>query len=164
MSEISLLIQMRHNLWANLQVLDACLGLSSAQLAAATQGGYGSIQATLAHWIRAERYYAWMLACQPDGFIDLTLDDLSVAELRRLAQDSGLLLCDLAARDENRPITIQFDEVAEEWPVSSAHLFTQVILHATEHRTNATTILAQLGWPPFDLSIWSFLMSTTSQA
>lgn len=48
----------RHNLWANLRLIDACRGLSDAQLDAAPAGGvFGAVRATLRHIVVNEERY-----------------------------------------------------------------------------------------------------------
>jgi hypothetical protein len=45
----------RHNLWANLRLLERCSELTGEQLDATIVGGFGSIQDTLEHIVRAEQ-------------------------------------------------------------------------------------------------------------
>ena len=47
----------RHNLWANLHLLEICAGFTVDQRNATTVGTYGSIQDTLQHIVTAERSY-----------------------------------------------------------------------------------------------------------
>ena len=54
----------KHNLWANLRLLDACEQLSDAQLDATTKGVYGSVRETLRHLFSSEEGYAWRLILQ----------------------------------------------------------------------------------------------------
>jgi uncharacterized damage-inducible protein DinB len=156
MTETSLVILCRHNLWANLQVLDVCATLNAAQLATADPGAYGSIQATLAHLVSAEQYYAWYLRGRPAGWTEPNLDGLSVAEMRPLAEESGRQLCELARRDENLPLPLELGEDGKVWKLSSGYMLTQALTHATEHRTNITTTLSRMGMGAFDLSAWAF--------
>ena len=43
----------RHNLWANLRLLEVCTALSDEQLHASAVGGFGSINDTWQHIVRA---------------------------------------------------------------------------------------------------------------
>jgi uncharacterized damage-inducible protein DinB len=54
----------RHNLWANLRLLDVCLGLRDEQLDATLVGTFGTIRATLFHIVGAEGYYLNLLTGQ----------------------------------------------------------------------------------------------------
>ena len=47
----------RHNLWANLHLLEICAGLTDDRRNASTVGTYGSIQDILRHIVTAERSY-----------------------------------------------------------------------------------------------------------
>src|SRR5690554_4944785 len=49
---------LRYNLWANMQLLEACAQLTDEQLDATLQGTYGSVRETLVHLFRAEEGYA----------------------------------------------------------------------------------------------------------
>ena len=47
----------RHNLWANLRLLEQCAGLSAEQLDATIPGSFGSIRETLEHIVTSEQAY-----------------------------------------------------------------------------------------------------------
>src|SRR5690349_15935391 len=47
----------KHNIWANLKLLDFCEALSEEHLATAATGTYGEIRATLHHMVGAEISY-----------------------------------------------------------------------------------------------------------
>jgi len=51
----------RHNLWANLRLLDVCAGLSEAQLDLTALGTYGRVRDTLVHLIAGEGRYVGLL-------------------------------------------------------------------------------------------------------
>ena len=53
---------LHYNRWANLVLLDACIGLDDEQLAGGLPGGYGTIYDTFVHIIRAEAGYYRRLA------------------------------------------------------------------------------------------------------
>ena len=58
----------KHNLWANLRLLDACAVLTDEQLAASAQGTYGRICDTLVHLFRAEAsYLARLVGQEPEN-------------------------------------------------------------------------------------------------
>lgn len=75
----------RHNLWANLRLIDACRGLSDAQLDAAPAGGvFGAVRATLRHIVVNEERYLKSLLGQPlDGSSGPPAAIPSLDELRR---------------------------------------------------------------------------------
>ena len=52
-----LVMLFRHNLWANLRLLDACAALDEEQLAATIPGTYNTIHKTLNHIVWSEQQY-----------------------------------------------------------------------------------------------------------
>ena len=48
---------MHYNRWANLVLLDACIGLSDEQLESGLPGSFGTIYDTFVHLVRAEAGY-----------------------------------------------------------------------------------------------------------
>ena len=52
--------------------------------------------------------------------------------------------------------SVAVDGYGKSWQVPKALLFAQVINHATEHRTNITTILMRLGLAELELSPWIY--------
>ena len=57
----------RHNLWSTMRLLDACEKLTDEQLDATMPGTFGSIRATLLHWLRNEdRYVSFLQGEQPN--------------------------------------------------------------------------------------------------
>src|SRR3989304_9796288 len=60
-TETTLLRAVRHNVWANLELLSFCSRLSTDQLAWKVPGTFGSIHETLQHVVRAESYYLRLL-------------------------------------------------------------------------------------------------------
>jgi uncharacterized damage-inducible protein DinB len=47
----------KHNLWANLRLLDACASLSADDLASTCEGTYGPLGDTLTHMLASEERY-----------------------------------------------------------------------------------------------------------
>ena len=57
----------RHNLWANLKLLDLCAGLTEEQLVLSEPGTYGRVRDTLVHLVGAEgRYVTTLGGGKPD--------------------------------------------------------------------------------------------------
>ncbi len=101
MSE-SLVEMFRHNAWANQRLLDACEGLSDAQLDATVVGTFGSIRDTLVHIVGAqERYVAALAETGPVSVIREREPFPGVAELREAARTSGDALVELAELKPN---------------------------------------------------------------
>ncbi|MFN8473627.1 MAG: DinB family protein [Anaerolineae bacterium] len=156
-----LVVLFRHNIWANLKVLDYCETLSDEQLHAAAPGTYGSIRDTLLHIVGGEASYVrranGKLPAEP-----LPKDRFpSLAALKETARWAGEELLQLALSTRANSI------VEEHWPdlrlierYSLASLMMQAINHATEHRTQISTIITQLGLEPPDTSGWQYMVET----
>jgi uncharacterized damage-inducible protein DinB len=155
--ETSVLIKLfEHNTWANLTLLDFCERLSDAQLDATAIGGFGSIRDTLVHIVGGEVSYVarvngklpstWSSGDQFPGFAALT-------GAVRWAGDELLQLA-LSARA---------DTVVRQRPPRQlieyklASLIVQALNHSTEHRTQISTIITQLGMEPPDMSGWKYM-------
>jgi len=146
----------RHNLWANVRLLDACVALDDQQLAATTAGTFGTIYDTLLHIVAGEQSYLRRLTGQePEN--PLRRDDKpDVAALRAHAQRAGEGLIDFAAGTGVSEIRhLEWDEHG--WPVPASLILTQAINHANEHRAQVMTILTQQGVEPPDLSGWAYI-------
>jgi uncharacterized damage-inducible protein DinB len=146
-----------HNTWANRTLLEFCAGLSAEQLDATAVGGFGSIRATLVHIAYSEVDYVnlatekWPAVVPPsDRFVGFAVLQDAVrwagAELLQLA---------LAARADTIVRVMRPQEPIFEYPL--AGLLVQVLNHSTEHRTQISAILTQLGIAPPALSGWTYL-------
>ncbi|MCB0043917.1 MAG: DinB family protein [Caldilineaceae bacterium] len=144
----------RHNLWANLRLLDACAGLTDEQLDATLVGTFGSIRSTLQHITLSERsYFTRISTGRP---YSASRDQApSIAEMAEMLRASGAGLIEWAP-------TVQPDDVvAVNWDgeminVPKSVILTQTINHATEHRAQVAAILTRLGIEPPDMSGWHF--------
>src|SRR2546425_7384402 len=92
----------KHNLWANLKLMDTCAALNDEQLDADAPGTYGSVRNTLLHMVAAERRYVSMLTGQPpDRTIHETAGFPGVPALRESTQESGSALIEIAERKQS---------------------------------------------------------------
>jgi uncharacterized damage-inducible protein DinB len=152
----------RCNRWANLALIDACTGLSDEQLAAELPGSYGSIYATFVHLVRAEAGYYRALTkvrLEPPFAWD---SRPTLAAMRPYAEEVGSAL--VAAAEQLDPEGV----VEQEWQEQTlryraATIFIQAVNHGIEHRTNITTILAQLGIEPPAVDGWGYMMAHPAQ-
>jgi uncharacterized damage-inducible protein DinB len=148
-----------HNTWANLKLLDFCEALSEEQLDATVPGTYGAIRDTLHHLIGAEvSYVARVNGKLPDA--PLSRDQFpGFAVLKQVARWTGAELPALA-------LSAQADTLVEEteppvvvrYPLAS--LMVQAVNHSTEHRTQVSTIITQLGLEPPDMTGWGYMEET----
>lgn len=108
----------KHNLWANLLLLDACAPLTDEQLDASAPGTYGRIRDTLVHLFRAEERYLVRLTGQPPESPLRRGEFPGIATLRAHARRSGEGL--IAVTDTVDPAQIlrgTFDGEPFEMPV-----------------------------------------------
>lgn len=145
----------KHNLWANLGLLDACATLTDEQLQASAPGTYGRISDTLTHLCRAEESYLFRLTGRQ------TEDALRLSEfpgiptLREHARRSGEGLIAFAETvDSTQIVRGVYHDEPYELPVMIP--LVQAISHATEHRIHVATVLSLIGIEPPDLSVWAY--------
>lgn len=145
-----------HNTWANLKLLEFCEKLSDEQLDSTAIGCFGSIRATLQHIIGAEVGYVERVngklpAAQPstDRFLGFEV----LKEAARWTGDELLQLA-LAARKET---LVRQRPPRQRYEYTLASLIVQALTHSTEHRTQISAIITQLGVEPPDMSGWQYM-------
>lgn len=144
----------RHHQWSNIRLLDSCLALDDDQLNWSDPGAYGSVWATLAHLVRAEEWYLFLLSGRdlPEPRTD---EQTPISELKERARASGTALLEVASSVKpDTEVTVEEGEEAEILPATVILL--QAIHHAHEHRTQVTTLLGQQGLEPPPLSGWRY--------
>lgn len=146
-----------HNAWANLTLLEFCEHVSDAQLDATAMGGFGSIRATLVHFVSSEIDYVNLvtntlpeLPLPSDQFPGFTVLKAGVQWV-----SGELLQLALSARADTLVRVERPQEPMYEYPL--AGLLVQVLNHSTEHRTQISAILTQLGIAPPAMSGWTYL-------
>jgi uncharacterized damage-inducible protein DinB len=145
----------RHNLWANLRLLEQCAGLSAEQLDATIHGSFGSIRDTLEHIVTSEQsYFSRISTGQPRRHAE-GAPPLTMAEMLESARTTGLGLIEWAPKVQADD-TLQLDWEGTPRDVPKAIILTQVINHATEHRAQVMAIMTQLGIEPPDLQGWAY--------
>ena len=161
--ETALVEIFKHNLWANLRLLDACDGLDDEQLDARAPGTYGRLRDTLLHILACEEIYVNLLKGQePVHTLSEGNGFPSFAELRQRARRSGEELIRLAEQTEparvlrgtwrTRPRAWQ----GKPFTIQSTIPLVQAINHGNEHRAHAATVLSQLGIRPPALDAWGY--------
>jgi uncharacterized damage-inducible protein DinB len=145
----------KHNLWANLGLLDTCAQLTDEQLQTSAPGTYGSIGNTLVHLFRAEdSYLARLTGRQPEDLLKVG-DFPGIDSLREHAHRSGEGLIAVAGTvDSAQVLRGTYRGEPYELPVMVPLM--QAIHHATDHRSQIATILSQLGVKAPDLSVWAY--------
>lgn len=149
MIDETLLRLVRHNTWANLQLLAFCARLPEDQLAWTTPGVYGTVQATLQHTINAEHGYLFALTGEnPPGGMLKPGTALPLAGLTTRAASNGERLERVLglAFEPQRVITRRNGGKA-----TAAIIVAQYIHHGSDHRAHVGTILGAHGVePPLD--------------
>ncbi len=146
----------RHNLWANLTLLEACVALADEQLQTGAVGGYGAIGDTLQHIVRSEESYVHRIRTghsivRPDPVPPLSFDEM--AKSLRLSGEGLIEWADNLQATDSVEIRWDDDRLVN---VPKAVILTQAINHATEHRAQIMAILTQLGIEPPELSGWEY--------
>jgi uncharacterized damage-inducible protein DinB len=150
-----LLTFFHHHVWANKRLFDECLKLNEEQLNYVSAGTYGSIQATLAHLVRAEERYLFFLTGNEVTDRPKANPQMPVAELKTRIQKSGKILLEVATAVQ--PDTqVQVGEGQEAELIPAVVLLLQAVYHAHEHRAHIATLLGQMGLEPPGLSGWNF--------
>jgi uncharacterized damage-inducible protein DinB len=149
----------RHHLWSNLQLLNLCKTLNAEQLQTSIVGVYGTLGDTLQHLVKAERSYFSRVSTgqpfrPPENEGDLTFEQME-ASLRHTGEGFIEWAPKVGAEET---VEIQWNNNAVQGPVQvpKAVVLTQVINHATEHRTQILAMLTQLGIQPPELGSWDY--------
>ena len=163
----------RHNLWANLRLIDFCLELPEEVLATNIPGAFGSIRDTLGHLAGVEECYLAALSGGPEPVNLLAENETNptLAKLRERAIQAGAPL-DLEtmrvhARKSGEGLIAYAGSVAgnptarvawgdQSFEMPAALYLVQAINHATEHRSQVTTALTQAGIAPPTLDGWTW--------
>jgi uncharacterized damage-inducible protein DinB len=145
----------RHNLWANLHLLEICAGLTDDQRNATTVETYGSIHDTLQHIVTAERSYLSRISTGQPYRRPKDAPPMTITEMTDSARTSGSGLIEWAPKIQVEEI-VQVDWDGTPRDVPKTILLTQAINHATEHRAQIMAIMTQLGIHPPELDGWSY--------
>ena len=155
--DIQLLFE--YNDWANDKILGEAESLTSEQLRAPNEAGWGSLLGTLFHLMEA--HYAWRQMLTRGAFTDYLAesDFPDVAAIRRFMLDERARFRDyLAGLDaEALANTITYD--SEYGPRTRVvwHCLWHLVNHGTQHRSECAALLTGLGRSPGDLDFTVFL-------
>jgi uncharacterized damage-inducible protein DinB len=146
----------RHNLWANLVLIDLCLTLPEQILETIVPGTFGGIRETLTHLVGAEKRYLLALAGgleRPQPTLEETAPDL--ATVREHARQSGERFIAYAGTVEGNP-TLDVTWHGQSYTMPAAFYLVQAINHSTEHRSQVKIALTQAGISPPELDGWTW--------
>lgn len=152
----------RHNTWANVRLLDLCIGLSDEQLDTSAEGTYGTIRRTLIHILGAEEGYLFRITGQrPEPH--LSEDEwLGFDVLRVRAEDSGAAFEQVVLQDDADRIVRWHTREGDDAAMPVGLFLVQALHHGNEHRSQIATVLTHLGIEPPELSGWLYAIETGS--
>lgn len=144
----------RHEVWADLELLRFCAALTPSQLTWAVPGTYGTIHNTLQHIVRAQRGYLWRLTGEEEP-TDLPRDterlvgiDELVRQEERIGKRAEALL--EKAFDPTRVIKLM------DGTATAGVVLAQFVHHGSDHRAHVGTVLGANGVEPPNLDVWAY--------
>ncbi len=169
--EIKLLYD--YNDWADALFLAACTRVSPEQYAApnpsGTEHGYGGLRATMVHML--DNIWQWRITLQ--GYYKKPLADEAAYDATELHEDAFPTFGELLERwmTEQREMRAYLDTLTEEtlngtirYVIPGAlrervvwHIRLDAIIHATQHRSEAASLLTAYGQSPGDYDLTMFL-------
>jgi uncharacterized damage-inducible protein DinB len=148
-----------HHVWATLGLLDRCATLTPAELELTTPGTYGSIHATLAHLVAADRRY--LCGITGEERVPWRIENAPpVAGLRAEAERQRAGWSDVLDRIDEVDCTMP--EIPGEYPriEHAVGLFlVQAVHHGERHRTDVCSILGAHGLEVPELTGWGYVLT-----
>jgi uncharacterized damage-inducible protein DinB len=144
-----------HHVWATLRLIDACLPLSTEQLASTVPGTYGSILETIRHIVGGDAGYLFALTGGRFPLIEEDEMDLHALRSEIAGHAAEWTAVIAASHDPDLTVTRHQPDGSE----SNAPLgirLAQVVHHGTDHRSQVCTALTGLGVEPPEIDTWAF--------
>lgn len=144
-----------HHVWATLQVIDICAGLTPDQLDTTVPGTYGSIIGTLRHTVGADVNY--LTVFNDDGPPAIDDESADLPAMRAAMEAMGPAWAALLETDLDPAATVvrHRDDGSESAAPLSIRL-AQVLHHGTDHRSQICTALTSLGIEPPEIDAWAY--------
>jgi uncharacterized damage-inducible protein DinB len=144
-----------HHVWATLQIIDVCSGLSEDQLATTVPGTYGSILDTLRHTVGADVSYLGLLT--GGAVADIDEESLDLPALRTHMEALGPVWTSLLAQDlDPETMVVRHRDDGSESGAPLGVRLAQALHHGTDHRSQVCTALTSLGIEPPEIDVWAF--------
>jgi uncharacterized damage-inducible protein DinB len=134
----------KHNLWANLKLLDACANLSEDDLTATAPGTYGAVRDTLVHLFSAEGRYASEFNGRADEMLGEDAPFVGFEKLGEYAAASGQALLDIASSQPG-DLVLKGEYRGQPYEMPASVMLVHALNHATEHRAHILSILEPRG-------------------
>lgn len=150
---------LRHEVWADLELMRFCAKLTPEQQRWTAPGTYGPIQNTLQHIVRAQRGYLFRLTGEQDPATDFPRDTerlLPMSEILENAERIGPRIEALLAKpfDPARAVKML------QGTATAGVILAQLVHHGSDHRAHVGTILGANGVTPPDLDVWAWGSAT----
>jgi uncharacterized damage-inducible protein DinB len=142
----------QHNSWATARLIEHIRSLPPATLDLSAPGTFGTIGATLAHIVGAERAYLARLNGETPAPGQGTQD---LAQLADQARSLGEEFEHLLQAGINPDLEVQ----TKLGPQPAGILLAQIVNHATEHRAHVCTVLGAHGMQPPALDAFAYRAS-----
>ena len=144
-----------HHVWATLRVIDACVPLTTDQLAAAVPGTYGSILEIVRHLVGADAAYLFVTSSGRRSLIDE--DEMGLPQLRSVMVENAPAWQSLLSEDPDadQMVVRRRDDGSESHAPMGIRL-SQALHHGTDHRSQICTALTTLGIEPPAIDVWDF--------
>ena len=149
---------LRHNNWANAQLLAFLRRLDGSQMASTATGTYGSIISTLQHLLGAEGRYRFRLVGEHLAWSREPEETEDLAELTAMAGDLAAYWDALLEEEFDPDRVISWTSAASgaHTEVRAGMLIAQLLNHSNEHRSQICTVLTEIGVEPPELDGWSY--------
>ncbi len=149
----------KYNDWANDRILAMADNVSTEQLIAPNDLGWGSLRGALVHLMDAE--YAWRILLKDGVFIvELNPEDFAdVATIRARWADERTAFWDYLNSLSNDDLagTVSYEADGKTRQRVLWHCLAHVVNHGTQHRAECAALLTGFGHSPGDLDFLVFL-------
>jgi uncharacterized damage-inducible protein DinB len=145
-----------HHVWATVQLIEACLALSPAQLATAVPGTDRSILATMRHVVAGDSFDLFAASGERGSFI--RGDRMGLTELRAAMVDLGVgwsRLLDEGLDADAVLREVDPDDGFQRHAPMGIRL-AQALHHGSDHRSQICTALTALGVEPPSIDVFDF--------
>ena len=153
-----LLEAFRHNVWANKRLIEFCRELTPEQMAATTQGTYGSILDTLNHVVASDAGYLPRPKIKRPEWAGDDQDIKGLDVLLARVEETVPLWERYLSDPLDAEHLLLLDEGAYE--VQATIPVVQALHHGNVHREQVCSILTSLGIQPPDLQVWAYAEET----
>lgn len=152
-------VMLKHNSWANAELIGACAPLADHQLDHAFEMGLGSIRATVTHIFGAMRGWTDFLAKQPQRDRLESSPELGV---ERWQEMMPVLDQELRSAALSGPLDeiISAERAGKPYSFVRSHVIVHVTTHGVHHRAQCQNMLRHLGvseLPPSSGMTWGML-------